>query len=57
MEQEPSPIVGAMISINDGSKEAFKSTDVNKRLSLGLVPKETAQNLDGRLAPAPRSFG
>lgn len=44
LEQELSPELGAFarISYNDGSKEAYEFTDVNKSLSLGILLKGTA---------------
>jgi len=44
LEQEMSPSLGmfARISVNDGSKEAYEFTDVNRSLSLGAVLKGIA---------------
>lgn len=44
LEQELTPDLGAFarISFNDGSKEAYEFTDVNRSLSLGLALKGTA---------------
>ncbi len=46
LEQELSPALGAFarISYNDGSKEAYEFTDVNKSLSLGVLLKGSAWN-------------
>ncbi len=46
LEQELTPDLGAFarISYNDGSKEAYEFTDVNKSLSLGVALKGNAWN-------------
>jgi high affinity Mn2+ porin len=46
LEQEQTPDLGAFarVSYNDGSKEAYEFTDVNKSLSLGVALKGNAWN-------------
>jgi high affinity Mn2+ porin len=46
LEQEITPALGAFarLSFNDGSKEAYEFTDVNRSLSLGLLLKGSRWN-------------
>jgi high affinity Mn2+ porin len=58
LEQELTPDMGAFarISYNDGSKEAYEFTDVNKSLSLGVALKGSAWNRPGDIVGLAATF-
>jgi high affinity Mn2+ porin len=58
LEQELAPDLGAFvrISCNDGSKEAYEFTDVNRSLSLGVALKGSAWNRPQDLAGVATAF-